>query len=369
MLRPDALFTPLITLSASTLYEQEDHSGNIGGWRPEMLAWTLRDAKGAEVPHPEKGAHWMDFGNMEWADHWREQARERLARTGAFGVVATELPLGNASVGNSLQKYPSNVERGEAMLQWLRRVRGTYMMVPSALGMDGVVEHSILPVEEKFRELELSGRYWDYFQPLMDGAWAEGWIQPYWAEVGLPRSLREIHVAAANRAAKNGQVFIASAAYRNDAELETLLAHYLLASYRQGSMVFQPMPILPSLPPEAGLSLAVLRKQVKEKAALLQVPLGAAQEEKVRVRTEGGVVYRRRYQLGVVYVNPADNYTARLPLGSSLRRTNGKEAGEVELPPRSGVILLYVDALKVKPPRPIKAAPAPKPLQNKKRKG
>lgn len=349
MLKPDALFTPLLLLSASTLYEEESHAGNVGGWRPEMEAWTLRDRQGKEVSHPETGAHWMDFGNLQWADHWRERAQMLAGKYGAFGVVAMEMPLGNTSVGEDLQAYPSQAERGEAMLQWLRRARGKFLMVPSTLGFDGVVQHSVLPVEEKYRELELAGRFWDYFQPWIDGAWAEGWIQPYWAEVALPISLREIHMAAANRAAKNGQVFFANAAYRNDAELETLAAHFLLTNYVQSSMVFQPMPILPNLRPDAGLSLALYKRQIEEKAHILQVPLGTPQEERTRIRCVNGYAWRRRYQLGVVYVNPADNYSVQIPMGSSALRTNGARATQVTLAPRSGVILLYPPTKKLIP--------------------
>lgn len=349
MLKPDALFTPLLLLSASTLYEDEKHVGNVGGWRPEMQGWTLRDKQGNEVPHPEKGAHWMDFGNMQWADHWRARTQNLVGYYGAFGAVAMELPLGNTAVGEDLQAYPTRSERAEATLSWLRRVRGNYLMVPSALGFDEVVQHSVSPVEEKFRELELAGRYWDYFQPWIDGVWAEGWLQPYWAEVSLPIALREIHMAAANRAAKNGQVFIVNAAYRNDAELETLAAHFLLTNYVQSSMVFQPMPVSPSSRPDAGLSLALYKQQIEEKAHILQVPLGTPQEERIRVRCINGYAWRRRYQLGVVYMNPADNYSITISLGSPLLRVNGATSSLLELAPRSAVILLYPPTRKLMP--------------------
>ena len=36
-------------------------------------------------------------------------------------------------------------------------------------------------------EPELTGRYWDQFQALTDGAWAEGWVHPYWADDPLRR--------------------------------------------------------------------------------------------------------------------------------------------------------------------------------------
>src|SRR5579871_6509856 len=49
------LITPLLYVYASSLYEQPDHKGNVGGWKPEMAAWTLRDSKGIEVPNSDRG--------------------------------------------------------------------------------------------------------------------------------------------------------------------------------------------------------------------------------------------------------------------------------------------------------------------------
>jgi len=106
--------------------------------------------------------------------------------------------------------------------------------------------------------------------------------------------------------------------------------------------VFQPMPILPNMPKEAGLSLAVLKQQVKEKASLLQAPLGWAIEPLMHILCEEGrVVLRRRYTNGVVYANPEDKSPAHLNLGSSMQRVNGEKVGYIDLPPNSGVILYY----------------------------
>jgi hypothetical protein len=314
-----------------------------------MQAWTLRDAAGNEIPHPDKGAHWMDFGNAMWAEHWKAQTLKLIAKYGAVGVVASELPLGNSEITDNLanlQKYKTREDLAEATLQWLQKVRspGAYWLLPSAIGFDGIVGHPTSPLEENLAEPALIGRYWDHFAPFIDGAWCEGWVQPYWTEFGLPSDVRDMHLAVGNRASRNGQLLIATAAYRNDGELETLLAHYLLVSHKQGDFVFQPMPIQAGAPPEAGLSLKVFREEVKRKAAYLQIPLGSSLDEKLYVRAENGAVWKRRFQNGMVYLNPADTHAVRLTLGGGMRRIGETETKrEIELAPRSGVILLFTE--------------------------
>src|SRR5579871_2633825 len=184
MRRTQRLFTPLLYLYASTLYEQPDHKGNVGGWQPAMSAWTLRDSQGNEVKHPDPGGHWMDFGSPEWAAHWKKQALAQVGRYHAFGAVAAELPLGNTFVGNDLARYKTSADRIDATEKWLTTVRASdqYLVIPSALGFDGVAGHATLPVPHRQQEEpDLVGRIWDEYAPLLDGAWAEGWVRPYWA--------------------------------------------------------------------------------------------------------------------------------------------------------------------------------------------
>lgn len=355
MLKEQPLLVPLIYLSASTLYELEDYPGNAGGWKPAALEWTLRDEKGAEIPHPDKGGHWMDLGSKEWAEHWKLQAGRKTRTFGALGVVAAELMIGNPFLPEKLAKYPTLADRGEATAQWLRNARGDFNIFPSSTGFEQLVGHSITSLAENYREPELQGRFWDYLHPWCDGAWGEGWLYPYWSEYALPMETRRVQMAAGKRLSKNGGTFIATAAYHNDGELESLLAYYLLVSHKQGNMVFQPMPILPNAPADAGLSLAVLRQQVKEKPNLLQPPLGWANEEMVHVACgEGRVVLRRRYTEGVVYVNVDDRNVAHLNLGSELRRTSGEKVSFIDLAPNSGVILYN-------PPRVLPKKPVQKP--------
>ncbi len=358
MLKEQPLMLPLLYLSASTLYESDEYPGNAGGWKPSMLEWTLRDEAGKEIQHPDKGGHWMDMGIPEWAEHWKAQAGRKARNYGALGVVASEMMLGNPYLPDKLPKYPTLGDRGEATALFLQRVHGDFAVLPSALGFEQFVGHSITSLAENYREPELSGRFWDYLHPWCDGAWSDGWLFPYWSEYAVPSELRLVQLAAGRRISKNGFTFIATAAYHNDGELETLLAYYLLVSHKQGNMVFQPMPILPNMPTDAGLSLAVFKQQVKEKANLLQVPLGWANEETVHVACgEGRVVLRRRYTDGIVYVNPDDKRPAHINLGSALKRVNGQIVSSIDLPPNSGIILYA-------PPRVLpKRKTAPKPTK------
>jgi hypothetical protein len=137
-------------------------------------------------------------------------------------------------------------------------------------------------------------------------------------------------------------VFIAATPYRNDAELEFALASYLLIVHHQGRCVFQPLPIDSKGSVQEGYSLANLRHIVAAKSYLLNVRLGdLAFQERHQVPIQGGLVWRRTFQFGVVYVNSSDTHHCSLQLGGGMLRANGQRVKQVELPPHSGVILLY----------------------------
>lgn len=336
--------TPLLFVYASSLYEQPNHKGSVGGWQPAMTDWTLRAVNNQETPHPDTGGHWMDFDSPQWATHWTNKVLWLARNLGAQGVVAAELPISNTFVPNRLKKYKTQADRMEATTRWLTAVRakGRYLLIPSALGFDELAGHTTLPTPPFAEEPELKGRLWDEYYPLTDGAWAEGWVEPYWAPAPLPESIWEMHVEAADRAARNDQVFIAAAAYRNDAELEYALASYLLIAKREGRVVFQPMPVLSGHRVDAGFSLAMLKAELARRKSYFNVPLGVGMQERHLVRVEGGNVWRREFAFGVVYVNSSDTHTLKLHMAGPMRRVNGEKVREVTLPPHSGAILMYI---------------------------
>lgn len=347
LMRAQPLITTLLYVYASSLYEDPTRSGNVGGWKPEMSAWTLRDKNDKEVPHPDAGGHWMDFGNLEWAAHWRNQVMDLVQRYTAYGVVAAELPPGNTFVGDDLAKYKPlkdkvEPDRIEATSAWLHTARegSRFLLIPSAIGFDALTGHPTLAPPTGSEQPELVGRVWDEFRPMIDGAWAEGWIRPYWLKTSVSEKYWELGLEAADRAAFNDQVFIAGAAYSNTAELEFALASYLLVAKRQGRFVFQPMPTKGTRP-DAGYSLAVLRKEYAEKSAYFNVPLGFSYQQRYPVSVSGGQAWKRNYQNGVVYVNPSDTRIMRINLGGTMRRVTGQTIKTVQLPPHTGVILLY----------------------------
>jgi hypothetical protein len=344
MQKQQPIFTPLLYVYASSLYEQPDHRGSVGLWKPEMAAWTLRDADGKEVTHPDAGGHWMDFGSMEWAAYWRQQVLALVRQYGAQGSIAAELPVGNTFVESRLAHYKTSSDRMDATADWLQAAHapGQYLLIPSALGFEALVGRPIPPVAALVDQPALNGRGWDYFYPFMDGAWAEGWVRPYWLQGPLPEKLWEMQLEAADRAARDpNQVFIASAAYRSVAELEFALASYLLVWHKQGRMVFQPMPVTPGTRADAGFSLAVLRRETTKYAAYFDALLGGVVQERHLVRVGGGNAWRRAFENGVVYVNSDDRRTVTLSLGGALKRLNGTKVRKVSLAPHSGVILLY----------------------------
>ncbi len=353
------LFTPLLFTYASTLYEGE-HNGNVGGWKPTMTSWTLLDASGKEVVHPDSGAHWMDFANHDWAEHWRNQAIGLMRAYNADGVVAAELPIGNSAISASLQKYPTMETRIAATTEWLRTVdaKHQFLFIPSAIGFDLGAGHTTLPTPPGTEELELPGRLWDEYFSLTDGAWAEGWLRPYWADGDVSEEQWEIEVEAADRAARNDQVFIATCGYKNDSELEFALASYLLAIHHQGRLVFQPMPLVEGAPNDAGLSLDVAQREIKAKARFFDVPLGVALQERHTVPVTNGLVWRRSFANGLVYVNSDDKRSVTVDLGGPMERPTGERVRSVALPPHSGAILVYPRAQPAKADSPKPGGPS-----------
>ena len=346
IIREQTLFTPLLLAFASTLSEKPNVWGDVGGWQPRMAAWTLRDTSGKEVPPPQETAHWIDFANPDWAAHWRAQMAGQVKAFGAYGAVVSELPVANTAVGDNLAKYPTPTSRADATSDWLGAVRKDkqFFVIPSALGFDRVAGHATLPTPAGTERPNLGGTLWDEYYPVSDGAWDEGFLLPYWSDDVPAESVRELHLQAADRAGAYGQTYIATGAYRNNAELEFLLASYLLIAHRQGRLVFQPMPILPFYDrDDAGRSFAVFKQQILSRRAYFDVPLGNATRERRLVLGMETRVWQRDYTNGVVFVNSEDDRSAVLRFSAPMRRVTGEIIRGITLPPRSGLILLNPD--------------------------
>lgn len=345
-LREQTLFTPLLLAFASTISEKPNVWGDVGGWEPRMTAWTLRDRNGKEVLPPQENAHWMDFANPLWAAHWRAQILKQTQAVGAYGAVISELPVANTSVGENLAKYRTSTALADATGDWLRAVRtgNRFFVIPSALGFDRVAGHAVLPTPPGTERPDLGGSLWDAYYPVSDGAWDEGFLSPYWTDDIPSEEIREMRLQAADRASAFGQTYIAAGAYHNDAELEFLLASYLLVARRQGRMVFQPMPISPLYDrDDAGRSFAVFKQQVISRRTYFDVPLGYATRERQLVIGLDARVWRRDYSNGAVYVNSEDERSAILRFVPEMRRVTGEKIREIVLSPRSGLILLNSD--------------------------
>ena len=345
-LREQTLFTPLLLAFASTLSEQPNVWGDVGGWQPRMAAWTLRDRAGKEIPPPQENTHWMDFANLLWEAHWQAQMLKQTQAYGAYGAVISELPVANTAVGDNLAKYRNSTALADATGDWLRAVKkgNRFFVIPSALGFDRVAGHATLPTPPGTERPDLRGSLWDEYYTASDGAWDEGFLLPYWTDVIPSEDEREMRLQAADRAGAFGQTYIAAGAYHNDAELEFLLASYLLVARRQGRMVFQPMPISPLFDrDDAGRSFAVFKQQILSRRAYFDVPLGYSTRERFLVAGLEARVWRRDYSHGAVYVNSEDERSVTLRFAAEMRRVTGEKIREITLPPRSGLILLNSD--------------------------
>ena len=346
ILKTNKLFTPLLFVSASSEYEQE-RTGSVGGWTPAMREWTLKDANGKEISHPESGGHWMDYENPSWVQFWISRINSLSDTYGAIGVVASEPPL---SV--PIDKFSKDLtQASKTTLAWLKSVKPSrkVMLAPSSVGFEVV---SRLPIVRKtpgeapdipddLHENQLIGRLWNAYFPHTEGAWSEGWLRPYWSENPVSEQVWEMQVEAADRASFSFQPFIAAAAYKNASQLEFALASYLLVAKSQGRVVFQPMPVFPNQSPDAGLNLAVLRREMTRWKSYFRVPLGLGIQQRHQIQANGGLVWRRRFSHGEVYVNSSASNTTTIDFGGKMKRLDGTFVRSIRLSPQTGAILRY----------------------------
>ncbi len=332
-------FTGLIYLYASCLYSKP-RFGSAGTYTPSMAKFTLRTSDGREVPYPDANGHWMDFGSRRWATYWKQEAASQCAKFGAQGTVVAELPVNNTFVQIPKQ-YAKFNERADATTRWLEAAHDPMrtLLVPAALDFERPADTAPLP--PAIMEPHLQGTLWDEYYPLIDGAWLEGFVRPYWNDEPLNSRQWEIQLEAMDRYAEAGQVFIAMAAYKNANELESDLASYLLVVHHQGRAVFQPMPLTIKGHPDAGYSLTIMREQVKLYPGYFNVPLGRPVQTRHMVPDGKLNVWVRKFQHGVVYFNSADSGSLTVNLGAPMRRMNGSLTRRVLLPPMTGAVLLY----------------------------
>ena len=344
VVRAHPAFTPLLYLHASSNSADPTAMGMVGGWQPAMKKWQLLGPNGKPLPYMTPKGYWMDYTLPAWEAFWKSRAIQMMKLTGAQGVVASDLPIGNTFVPAHLLHYDGKADLIRATADFLRAVydRGYYLLAPSSAGFDLLEGEATLPIAGAASERNLRGRLWDEFYPEMDGCWAEGWVMPYWANAPLPEADWEIEMEAADRAAKSGQVFIADAAYRNTDELVYALASYLLVARRSSRFVFQPMPLTPGEAVDAGLDLHLFQAEVLKNAAWFNAPLGAAIQERHQVIGIGGGVWRRAFEFGAVYVNSSDSRSVSVDLAGGMRLPTGETVHRVDLPPHSGAILLFI---------------------------
>ncbi len=335
------LFTGLVFTYSSSIFEQPDHHGSVGVWRPDMASWELKTGSGQPVKYDGPGGHWMDCGNPSWQKYWGEQALKLATRFHADGVVAADMPPGNTFVGSDLLKYHSFADKVDATSAFLVAVHKPtkFLVVPSSVGFDDLVGRPTLPVEHDRYEPRLNGRCWDEFDKLYDGAWAEGWVQLPWQTSKLKETDWEIQLEAADRAGRFGDIFICSLGYSSPEELEYGLASYLLIVHHQGRAVIQPMPQNPGEPSNAGNSLQVMMREYSKYRSYFDALLGGALHERIYVNLGNGSVWRRSFANGEVYVNSSDDRYVIFDLGGPMISVTGETVREVSLGPHAGIIL------------------------------
>ncbi len=335
------LFTPLLFTYASEVFDDPTAHGTIGVWKPEMSSWQLTDSSGKPLNDEAAHGHWMDCGNSKWAEYFASSSYVLSSKYHSFGVLAADLPTSDTVGDLKPREYKTFASRVDATSSFLTTVHNPsrFMLVASSIGFETLIGRATLPVEKIRTEPQLQGRSWDEMNSVIDGAWCEGWVRPYWAAAPLNENAWEMQVEAADRAARIDNVFIASLAYTNTEELEYGLASYLLACHSQGRLVLQPMPVYPGEPVDAGMSLSVMQREFNRYRNYFDSPLGGPVQERHEIPATGGEVWRRRFQNGDVYVNSHDRGALTVQLAGPMLTAAGQSITNFTLGPHSGIIL------------------------------
>jgi len=310
-----------------------------GGYEPgRMAAWRLMTKGGEESPNALWGekelgreTHYMDIGNKDWTEFFRQQWNERCRQYGADGYCIDGVPWNGVyylEPGVELRDYADAEQVNATIYRFLDAIRTPREF----LVVDDV------PQPER--------------QAHLDGVWGEDWLA-YDSSLpwGEDRTARwELAVDYVARYSAERKPYIAAGWYHhgNENELEYLLATYLMAK-ESNSVVFQPQPMGTGVgPPQwsydiGGYHLGLFKSEVEEYRHLFEVELGkplAGRERRAESHAEGGTVWQRRFQKGVVLVNASVEQAASVSLPVPLRRARGEVVNQVELPPRSGAILV-----------------------------
>ncbi|MHA1339405.1 MAG: hypothetical protein ACTSRZ_04230 [Promethearchaeota archaeon] len=303
---------------ATTLYENSSAESTGPEWKNKhyphvkfnstMHNWTLKLKDGTEAfgirrkPN-NPNAHIMDLGNEDWADYFAWIYKNRSLLFHADGVAIDEVMWQGYWDTNikDLRDYSSIEEITQTCYDWLQRVH-------QKIGLEVITQ-----------------AFWDEAQHYQDGIWGEKAFSSSF-QYGGPVDDRPSDVFYENMTwqerveniVKHGALnrsYIWATWFdpNSKSSLEYAIATYLMGKPNNcRTVVFHPQPVLDGGYPDniCGYSISNVKKYVEIYKKYFDLELGDALEPMQLVEGDGGSVWQRTFENGIVLVNP---YHAYLP--------------------------------------------------------
>ncbi len=330
----------LLRLDASGI----DPSGSdrVSNWHPSLQKWDIK------VPRKLAGPQYrlMNPASMKWAEYWRDAAARLVARYHAHGVVADHLPTDRYSLFDRVGAYRNETNRVKATRSWLKTVKQNrnYMLVAAANGFAAPAEENTPYIDWL---VTLAGSLWNDFDSLVNGVFVKGWQS--WGSTGTMQNERdwEINTASAQRFSRQGRAYLAIASFKDQTELESLIACYLMAYHTGCRFSLEPVPTS-AFREDGSIRLADLKAVYYRYNALFSVSLGRPLRDRFRVHDGKWRYWVRPFEKGMVVCNPSDQNGVVVSFGQPLERVGGGKVQQLVLQSHSGVVLMY-PSTKTKP--------------------
>ncbi|MCL5283484.1 MAG: putative glycoside hydrolase, partial [Armatimonadetes bacterium] len=274
-------------------------SDRVSDWHSTLQKW------GMKVPRNMIGPQYrlMNPANVKWAEYWRDAAARLVIRYHAHGVVADHLPTDRDSLFNRVGAYRNETDRVKATRTWLKTVKRnrSYLLVAAANGFAAPAEEDTPYIDWL---VTLAGSLWNDFDSLVNGVFVKGWQS--WGPSGAMQNERdwEINTASAQRFSRQGRAYLAIVSFKDQAELESLIASYLMAYHTGCRFSLEPVPTS-AFREDGSISLAALKSVYYRFKALFSISLGRPLRDRFRVHDGKWRYWVRPFEKGMVIFNPS----------------------------------------------------------------
>ncbi|MHA1791570.1 MAG: hypothetical protein ACTSVI_02930, partial [Promethearchaeota archaeon] len=300
---------------ATTLYEDQSTNFSAPEWgnthypyvkfNDTMREWTLKLKNGSEATGVRRSsihsnAHLMDLGNQGWADFFAWIYENRTKKYHMDGVAIDEVMWRGYwdTKISDLRNYENIDQIINSCYSWLKRI------------------------DEKMDVEIITQAFWDDAQVYQDGVWGEisfraggkdgegpygGPVNDMQENVWYESMNWEEIVNNAYKISMENKTYIWACWYDGNSldRLEYGIATYLMAKPNNYTkFVFQPQPGYYPRDGIVGYAVNVVKKEVEAHPEYYELQLGNALGPMHQVRVDGGSVWVREFENGIVYVNP-----------------------------------------------------------------